>query len=332
MHKKITILSITGILLLPLPSFAQLVTDTASSLTGTEICKTGFYYAQCRAWEYQNDENLAFQGNGFAQEAVSYDVIPNYGAIHSPEFINDGHYGNGSSWISWSANSWVKIDLGRTVLVDSIRFGRDRTIGYNDRDPISIKVEVALTDEVYANGNDTNDSIEYIQVLDEAIIAVNYEQTLKASFPPVEARFIKVFIGNPGAAIDEIEVSGPLAIDVDVDIKPNSEQNSINVCSKGTVPVAILGAETFNVYDIDTSTLTFAEAHVKVVGKKDPTSLCNTEYVNEDAWTDLICHFVTIDLNSLNGTSSTATVSGELTDGAKFNGEDSVYIVKDNCD
>jgi hypothetical protein len=121
-------------------------------------------------------------------------------------------------------------------------------------------------------------------------------------------------------------------IEVLVDIKPDSDPNSINLCSNGTIPIAVLGSDTFDVYSVNTENLRFSEASVKVVGKKDPHSLCNYEDVNDDTFYDLVCHFLTADIAGTDGQSSTATVNGELFNGAPFEGTDSVNIVKDTCD
>ena len=118
---------------------------------------------------------------------------------------------------------------------------------------------------------------------------------------------------------------------VAIDIKPGSDPNSINLCSHGAVPLAILGSDTFDVSLIKTETLRFAEATVKVVGKKDPHSLCSYEDVNGDYITDLICHYVTRDIAGVDGESTFATVNGELIDGTPIEGSDSVNIVKDTC-
>jgi hypothetical protein len=118
---------------------------------------------------------------------------------------------------------------------------------------------------------------------------------------------------------------------VDVDIKPNSDPNSINLCSGGAVPVAILGSGALDVYDIDTATLRFAEAAVKVVGKKDPNTLCGYDDINGDSAIDIVCHYVTTDIAGIDGESTYATVNGELTDGTAIEGSDSVVIVKDTC-
>lgn len=124
------------------------------------------------------------------------------------------------------------------------------------------------------------------------------------------------------------------AVTVEIDIKPGSDPNSINLCSGGAVPVAILGSDTFDVLNVDTETLRFAEAAVKVVGKKDPNTLCSYNDVNGDSWVDLVCHYTTQDIAALDGESSTANVNGELLPefgATPIEGTDSVNIVKDTC-
>lgn len=123
-----------------------------------------------------------------------------------------------------------------------------------------------------------------------------------------------------------------LFIEVAIDVKPGSDPNSINLCSNGVVPVAILGSDTFYANDIDPDTLRFADASVKMVGKKDPNTLCSLEDVNGDGFDDLVCNFITYDIALLDGDSTTVDVNGELFDGTPIKGSDSVNIVKDICD
>lgn len=133
--------------------------------------------------------------------------------------------------------------------------------------------------------------------------------------------------------IDNVDVveSGPSTQVVQIDVKPGSDPNSINLCSNGAVPVAILGSNTLDVYDVNTETLRFADAAVKVVGKKDPHSLCSIEDVNGDFVDDVVCHYVTTDIAGVDGESTSATVNGELLGGTPIEGTDSVNIVKDTC-
>ena len=90
-------------------------------------------------------------------------------------------------------------------------------------------------------------------------------------------------MGSWDAFVAKIETT----IEIDIDIKPGGDPNSINLCSNGAVPIAILGSDTFDVYDIDNETLRFAEASVKVVGMKDSHSLCSYEDVNDDLFYEI---------------------------------------------
>ncbi len=121
-------------------------------------------------------------------------------------------------------------------------------------------------------------------------------------------------------------------ITVNIDIKPGGVPNSINLCSNGTTPVAVLGSTEFDVYDIDTETLRFADSAVKMIGKKDPSTQCSYNDENLDGFVDLICHFYTTDIASLDGESTSAMLKGELLDGTPIQGTDTVNIVKDTCD
>ncbi len=49
---------------------------------------------------------------------------------------------------------------------------------------------------------------------------------------------------------------------VDIDIKPGGDPNSINLNSRGVIPVAILSTETFDATTLDPSTIVFEGAYV----------------------------------------------------------------------
>jgi len=140
------------------------------------------------------------------------------------------------------------------------------------------------------------------------------------------------FDGHPGAYDDN---DGYFCIDlndqiyVNIDIKPGSFPNSINLCSNGVVPVAIFSSSDFDVTIVDTDTLRLADVDVKMVGKSG-RQLCSYEDANLDGLTDLVCHFDTVGL-SLAGGDTSAKIIGETIDGIPIEGEDSVNIVKDGC-
>jgi hypothetical protein len=96
------------------------------------------------------------------------------------------------------------------------------------------------------------------------------------------------------------QVCGHLAvatIDVAIDIKPQSEPNSVNADSRGKIPVAILSTEHFDApSEVDTRSLTFGrtgdENSLHLRGRPRVPN-CGEEDVNGDGQPDLVCHFYT---------------------------------------
>lgn len=125
----------------------------------------------------------------------------------------------------------------------------------------------------------------------------------------------KVFVGNENG---KIYAFGP--IKVNIDIKPGSFPNSINLGSKGNVPVAILSDPTFDATTVDRSTVVFAGASPLPIGK-------SPEDVNGDGLLDVVLHFSTQSLN-LQLSDTEACLTGKTLGGQDFKGCDSVRIVK----
>jgi hypothetical protein len=184
--------------------------STGSSEVAAVICKPGYLPPLCLAKEFDKSDDLTFQGNGTARPAVAKDTIPGHGRIHQPAYVNDGLYGPGASWISNSAFSWIKIDLGEAKTINTITFGRDRLGKFNDGDPGQFVIAVALSDNIYADGNSSHDYMEYTEVYDSKVAGfdgiVSGPETVRASFDPVTARFVKITFENVRTAVDEIEV------------------------------------------------------------------------------------------------------------------------------
>lgn len=140
--------------------------------------------------------------------------------------------------------------------------------------------------------------------------------------------------------------------EADINIKPDSDPNSINTCSGGSTPVLIWGSDTFDVTLIDPNSLMLASSTVKTVGKSDRL-LCSIEDrgapdggffdgidPTPDGNLDLTCHFLTMELDIADDTASEASIKGTLCDDPdagcmpgdagflEFEGTDSVKIVK----
>jgi hypothetical protein len=111
---------------------------------------------------------------------------------------------------------------------------------------------------------------------------------------------------------------------VQIDIKPGSDPNSINLGSNGTVPVAIFSTADFDATSVDPTSVTLADAEVKVKGNGTP--MASEQDVNQDGLTDLVVHVSTSGLALTDGDVE-AVLEGETFDGLRIQGSDFVRIV-----
>ncbi len=109
------------------------------------------------------------------------------------------------------------------------------------------------------------------------------------------------------------------AVDVDIDIKPGSYPNSINLNNGGNVPVCVFSNPSFDATTIDLSTVVFAGATPLSIGQ-------SPQDINNDGLMDMVFHFSTQTLN-LTATSTSASIYGFTTGGQAFTGSDSVRII-----
>ena len=141
-----------------------------------------------------------------------------------------------------------------------------------------------------------------------------------------DVKSLKVFVklSVPETSYDTVKVAsltaaGVLATtSVKIDIKPGSDPNSINLKSKGVVPVALLTDESFDATSVDPKTVLFAGAN--------PVRW-TVEDVDGDGDLDMLFHFRTQTLN-LDGKSTKATLAGNIAgSGQPIQGTDTVRIV-----
>jgi hypothetical protein len=124
-------------------------------------------------------------------------------------------------------------------------------------------------------------------------------------------------VARPQGAKCDIGAFELIAIQVAVDIKPGSDPNSINLGSRGVVPVAVLTTADFDAASVDPDTVVFAGASPLRWAWED---------VDDDGDLDLLFHFKTQEL-SLSESSTEATLTGQTFGNMPLQGTDGVNIV-----
>jgi len=120
-----------------------------------------------------------------------------------------------------------------------------------------------------------------------------------------------------------VHVYGTVITDVPIDIKPGSETNPINTKSKGIIPVAILSTPNFDAPTVvDTTSLTFGQT-----GDETSLAFCNSEDINEDGLTDLVCHFY-IQTTAFQVGDTEGILKGQTINSVPIEGSDYVKVLK----
>lgn len=139
----------------------------------------------------------------------------------------------------------------------------------------------------------------------------------------------KLVITGDYFAVDDLQFIGPdaTATALAIDIKPNSDSNSINAGKQGLLPVAILGSADFDVTNVNPATIELGEASIAMRGpNKSPKPAYSLEDVNTDGYMDMMVFF-SVPMLALTGTETELTLSAELFDGTHIEGTDSIRIV-----
>jgi len=119
-----------------------------------------------------------------------------------------------------------------------------------------------------------------------------------------------------------INLGDPPVPTVGLDIRPRIDLNFIHPMSRGKIPVAILGSETFDVGDIARTTLAFGPSGAASARRNGGLF----KDVNHDGLIDLVTWYRTEDTGIAFGDTE-ACVEGELLDGTLFAGCDAILTV-----
>jgi YVTN family beta-propeller protein len=150
-----------------------------------------------------------------------------------------------------------------------------------------------------------------------------------------DSRRLYVASGSDGI----VTVLERLPIQVHFDVKPLSCPNPFNVGAQGVLPAAILGTESFDVSDIDLTTILLEgvgplRADIEDVAQPvigEDVCDCETEWNGPDGLYDLTLKFDVQDVAQAlgavqDGDVVVLTITGKLSDGRDFQGQDCVVI------
>lgn len=154
--------------------------------------------------------NLLEEGGGFwsgnlaeGRTPFAKDVLPGY-ASHTIPHLTDGIYGNNSSWIGNSANSFAGVSLGANPLpINCVAFGRDNTGNFGDR--AIDRYTIQFTTVPNPDSNTPESSWHGIGVVETA----RFDQPARRhliSFTEVNATGLRIVNASGGACIDEMEI------------------------------------------------------------------------------------------------------------------------------
>ncbi len=122
-----------------------------------------------------------------------------------------------------------------------------------------------------------------------------------------------------GIPVEATVIISVLGYDVGIDVKPGSEENPINLKSRGVIPVAIYTTEGFDATAVDIETVKFGPGEAPVVHYA-------YEDIDDDGDIDLILHFRT-QATGIVEDDTEVTLVGETDSGTAFTGTNAIKIV-----
>ena len=146
--------------------------------------------------------------------------------------------------------------------------------------------------------------------------------------PPLNLPFAADYLNVTyplGAGEYPLNCARQVVTNVAIDIKPGNDQNTFNPGSEGTLTVAILGSEAFDVNFVNATTVRLLGAPVRTIGQNKLD--VQFKDVNSDGFPDMVLQFNTSEMNLVPGMTE-VELTGELLDGVTLiSGVDMLDVV-----
>ena len=256
-------------------------------------------------------ENSAASGGGIAAFYSPYPTV-----INSTITGNSATDGGGIASLVYSSPT-----ITNSIIYGNTATGNGPNI-YNDSSSTT-NVTYSCVGEVYAGMGNISDDPKFVPAADD--------YHLQSDSPCIDAG-----TSNDAPSIDLDGVTRPQGDGVDmgayelpfeseytveIDIKPGSDPNSINLDSQGVIPVAILTTDDFDAASVNATTVHFGKE-----GDGAAPVHYALEDVDYDGDTDMILQFKTQE-TGIEAGDNEATLTGQTTGGIEITGTDSVRIV-----
>ena len=317
MKRIFKVLSLTLVLLLSLGASA------VSADSGPNLMKNGDF----ASGDFSHWTVFQTMTAGEVTGVTNESIIPGPGGWYSPGFFEFPYASFVVGQKNWEGNAlWEGGGISQKITAPAGDWEASVNVtAWRKSDELGVKYSSGPTFELLVDdvvvGTYSIPKFEFTGY--SGTITANGTFTCKGSHE-VSVRI--TYWGQPSWAeelVDNIVLS-MTSIDAQIDIKPGEAINSINLRSKGVVPVAILGSACFDASTIDPATVSLEGAAASQKGKSG--NYGSLEDVNGDGYLDLVVQVNTQDLGLTKGMTN-ANLTAYTFDGVPISGSDSINIV-----
>lgn len=313
----------------------NVILKTTDPVTSSVYIGTGRVnaYKACLRAAFISRPDAILYVDGFTAELIQGDI----NRVGMPPYLdvpNDGNYIEGTAhceMLAWF--SFEDLTLGDAEIKEVVLEGYTDGL-YNELVEYDVYTEDDFTwlGSLYATGESAwvAPRWTYGQTVDELYPAILNKDELNGL--QILVHFYDPLGYGAGPILDALRLKvWVYPISVHIDIKPGSDPNSISMNADGLLPVAILGEGTFDVSNINVSTIELGGIDIASRGSfKAPKIAYSFEDVNGDGYTDLMAFFSKSDLigeSALTEMTTVLALTANLQDGTPIEGTDSVRVV-----